>query len=293
MSKLRTGMGFTELAYLVNRPKQVGTVRIWDVGATWKDIHIAPGSYDWSLLDRLVAEAAGERIVYVICSTPRWAAMDPDAPHYAPWLGPGTNSLPGDLDASWKPFVANLSQRYKGKIHAYEIWNEPQLADFLYPYETKQLNLLAQMTKDAARIIRGNDPQAEVWGASVLPRKSSGGMKKAGKYLSALASKKVKLDGYACHIYPTVGDAGSMGAMLKEVRAAVPAGSPVHVTECAVDLLGPVQSNAAYLEKAVASLYKAAKKGEEIIWYAWKRPDLGGALLDDGTPLWRAILNRK
>ena len=70
----------------------------------------------------------------------------------------------------WKPFVANLSQRYKGRINAYEIWNEPQLADFLYPWDSHNRNLLAQMTKDAIRIIQGNDESALCGSASVLPR---------------------------------------------------------------------------------------------------------------------------
>ena len=152
-------------------------------------------------------EATGyKHITYVIAATPRWAASDPSAPHSAPWLGPGTNSLPGDLNASWKPFVANLSQRYKGRIHAYEIWNEPQLADFMYPYDDKNRNKLAQMTKDASRIIKGNDPKALIGCASVLPRPSSGGMKKASKYFTALKKKDSKkwcgIDFVACHIYP-------------------------------------------------------------------------------------------
>ena len=28
-------------------------------------------------------------ILYVIGATPLWAARDPEAPHYAPWLGAG------------------------------------------------------------------------------------------------------------------------------------------------------------------------------------------------------------
>ena len=58
----------------------------------------------------------------------------------------------------------------KGRINAYEIWNEPQLADFMYPWDTKNRNLLAQMTKDAIRIIKGNDESALCGAASVLPR---------------------------------------------------------------------------------------------------------------------------
>ena len=72
-------------------------------------------------------------------------------------------------------------------------------------------NLLAQMTKDASRIIKGNDPKALIGCASVLPRDSSGGMKRAKKYLSALKKKDAKnwcgIDFVACHIYPEPGKA--------------------------------------------------------------------------------------
>ena len=62
---------------------------------TWKDIHTG-----LARLDMLMDKYAGKKIVYVIAATPQWAASDPNAPHAAPWLGAGSNSLPGDLDAS-------------------------------------------------------------------------------------------------------------------------------------------------------------------------------------------------
>ena len=293
------GMGFTQTNQ--DWPSEVTHARIWDIGCTWKDIHVAPDQFNWSRLDEVLAKMEGmgyKHITYVIAATPQWAAQDPNAPHYAPWLGPGTNSLPGDPDNSWKPFVANLSQRYKGRIKAYEIWNEPQLADFMYPYDDKNRNKLAQMTKDASRIIKGNDPAVLIGSASVLPRPSSGGMKKGGKYLAALKKKDKKtwcgIDFVACHIYPE--GHTSQGTLWKDYHKDVKQTmkdmdcptTKIWVTETALGLL----DDAGIAQDKVDKYTKTIKdyiKGGFVIWYAWERPDLKGAWIGNGTYQWDAI----
>ena len=293
------GMGFTQTNQ--DWPSEVTHARIWDIGCTWKDIHVAPDQFNWARLDEVLAKMEGmgyKHITYVIAATPQWAAQDPNAPHYAPWLGPGTNSLPGDPDNSWKPFVANLSQRYKGRIKAYEIWNEPQLADFMYPYDDKNRNKLAQMTKDASRIIKGNDPAVLIGSASVLPRPSSGGMKKGGKYLAALKKKDKNnwcgIDFVACHIYPE--GHTSQGTLWKDYHKDVKQTmkdmdcptTKIWVTETALGLL----DDAGIAQDKVDKYTKTIKdyiKGGFVIWYAWERPDLKGAWIGNGTYQWDAI----
>ena len=269
-------------------------IRLWDCGTTWKDIHTTPDSYNWSRMDMLMDKYEGKKIVYTIAATPQWAASDPNAPHAAPWLGAGSNSLPGDLDGSWKPFVANLSQRYAGRINAYEIWNECQLSDFMYPYDTHNLNLLAKMTKDATRIIKGNDPGALMLACSILPRESSGGMKKAKKYLQALKDKDwCGIEAFTCHIYPEPGKGAKRfkkyledtEAALKEMKAPT---KKLWVTEVLYGLLGdPIPDEKAV--QLVKDTYEYAG-GKFLIWYAFARPDLNaGFLIDHGTATWEAI----
>jgi hypothetical protein len=140
----------------------------------------------------------------VIGATPQWLAKYPDQPYYAPWLGPGSNSMPYDVE-EFNKFCWNLATRYAGRISYYEIWNEPQLADFLYPYETSELNCLATMTYRAYNTIRSCDPNVMILSASVLPRASSGGMSKARKYLDALQQRGWYIDAFTTHIYPDNG----------------------------------------------------------------------------------------
>jgi len=272
-------------------------VRLWDCGVTWKDIHTAPGSFNWARMDSLMDQYKGKHITYVIAATPRWAAKDPNAPHAAPWLGAGSNSLPGDLDASWKPFVANLSQRYKGRINAYEVWNEPALADFMYPYDDKNRNLLAKMTKDASRIIKGNDPKALIGAASVLPRDSSGGMKRSSRMFTAYAKQGKNwggIDFVACHIYPEPGKGfNRFKALFNEVKSSMKEhGCPVTkiwVTEAAYGLLAKDPIPDAKAEQLVKDTYEFIKK-KNLYWYAWNRAaDLGGFSISHGSAGWNAI----
>lgn len=266
-------------------------VRLWDCGVTWKDIHKAPDSFDWSRLDYLMNLYSGRKILFCIAATPRWLAEDPDAPHFAPWLGPGTNSLPVDID-EFNKFVWNLTKRYKGKIHAYEIWNEPQLADFMYPYSKKNINKLALMTWRANRTIKRVDPNALVIGASILPRKSSGGMRRANHFLKALQKRNWPVDRMAVHIYPEIGSGPLQWASyLADAKTAVrKLGGPTRlwVTETNYNLLGPVISDQD-AQEIIRKTYEYAGK-HPVFWYSWDMTNvLGGLNMKHGSGTWESI----
>lgn len=273
-------------------PAEVTHVRLWDNGVAWRDIHTAPDTYDWTKLDTLVTKAGARHITYVIAATPQWLAKYPTQAHYAPWLGPGSNSMPYSLDEANK-FAWNLATRYKGKIKAYEVWNEPQLADFLYPYTDAECNTLAAMTKRFYRTIKECDPAAMVLAASVLPRESSGGMTRARRYLAAMQRKDWNVDAFTCHIYPEVGYwAPRWKNMLSDVVSTLKTmGTPTSklwITETLYGLLGTEITDAAALDSAVQSLYEG-DGNRFVFWYAWNRPDLGGSLMNTGKPTWDAI----
>ena len=154
--------------------------------------------------------------------------------------------MPSDVD-EFNKFVWNLATRYAGRISSYEIWNEPQLADFLYPYEGSELNCLATMTSRAYSTIKSCDGGATVLAASVLPRESSGGMGRASSYLAALQGVGWNIDGFTAHIYPNIGEgADSWNSMLIDAQDSIASFSPptstLWVTETNYNLLGPVIS---------------------------------------------------
>jgi polysaccharide biosynthesis protein PslG len=290
-----SGMGFNNLD---NWPAAgtLNNIRLWDMGVTWRDIHQGVDVYDWSRLDSAVdqIQAMGASATYVIGATPQWLAKYPDQCCYAAWLGPGSNSIPYDID-EFNKFVWNLSARYAGRISSYEVWNEPQLADFLYPYEDSEVNALATMTARAYSTIKSNDGGAMVMAASVLPRASSGGMGRASKYLSALQGKGWNVDGFTTHIYPNIDEgADSWGAMLADAKNTISSmggPGPVWVTETNYNLLGPVipEENAGALINGTYAA--AASQGVNVImWYGWDTTGtLGGLNINHDTVAWNEI----
>lgn len=106
-----SGMGFTSLDGWPG--SGITHVRIWDIGVSWREIHLGVDVYDWSRLDAVVSQIQsmyGAKITYVIGACPQWLAKYPDQPYYAPWLGPGSNSMPYDMD-EFNKFAWNLATR--------------------------------------------------------------------------------------------------------------------------------------------------------------------------------------
>lgn len=227
-----------------------------------------------------------------------YGSDDSDQGNYAPWLGPGSNSMPYDID-EFNKFVWNLATRYAGRIQAYEVWNEPQLADFLYPYDETELGDLATMTKRAYSTMKSCDGGALILAASVLPRESSGGMGRASKYLEAMQSQGWNVDGFTTHIYPNVDErAESWHNMLVDAKNSIasfgPPTSLLWVTETNYNLLGPVisEEEAAGLVSSTYD-YAASEGVGTIYWYGWDTTaSLGGLDIREGTAAWGAISGR-
>jgi len=293
-SNAMSGMGFTSTNGWPS--SGVTHVRIWDIGVSWREIHLGVDVYDWSRLDAVVNQikSTGGLITYVIGATPQWLAKYPNQPYYASWLGPGSNSMPYSID-EFNKFCWNLATRYAGRISYYEIWNEPQLADFLYPYDSTELNALATMTKRAYSTIKSCDPNTMIISASVLPRASSGGMTKAKSYLNSLQQNGWNVDAFATHIYPDNGaGASTWNSMLSDVINTINSYSPptrkVWVTETLYNLLGPViPEDQAYALVNSTYNYASSQGVQQIYWYAWNRPDLGGLQINGGSQAWAAI----
>ena len=271
-------------------PAETTHIRLWDVGVTWRDIHTAPGTFDWTRLDMLVAQAGGRHLTYVIGATPRWLAKDPNTTNAATWLGPGSNSMPWSMTYATE-FVSALVTRYKGRIAAYEVWNEPQLVPFLTPWDAATRNALASLTQIAKGIISTTDPAAYCLSGAILPRPSSGGITRAGLYLDALAAKGWPIDGFTTHIYPEEGQGVDRWTwMLAQARTAIAAAPKqrLWVTETNYGVPSPTTIPDAQTPALIDGAMAAAGKSA-VWWYAWQRPDLGGILLDYPTAAWTAL----
>ncbi len=87
----------------------------------WRNIEkTRKNAFEWNEPDRIVdaINTAGLGIIARIDNQPDWARRDKIFPA----------SGPPDKIEDWKDFVQQLADRYKGKIQAYEVWNEPNLS---------------------------------------------------------------------------------------------------------------------------------------------------------------------
>lgn len=83
-----------------------------------------PGKSSWAKYDRIVdlAQQEGIGIIFRIDTTPAWARPPGAAKLTSPEKVPPLNYQ------DYGDFVAAVVQRYKGRVHYYQIWNEPNLA---------------------------------------------------------------------------------------------------------------------------------------------------------------------
>lgn len=170
-----------------------GAFRSWDSGVSWASIHTARGRYDWSKLDRDVQSAAARRQPYLFTFgiTPRWASSRPEERSS---YGPGNAAPPRDLGV-WREFVSALASRYKGRIEAYELWNEPDLPGFF----SGSAHELAEMSRVASAEIRRSDPSARIVAPGVSSISQGGGLRFLDEFLAA--GGKAWVDVLAFHSY--------------------------------------------------------------------------------------------
>ncbi|HTV60709.1 MAG TPA: cellulase family glycosylhydrolase [Verrucomicrobiae bacterium] len=173
--------------------------------ANWFELEPQKGQWKFDHLDQLVAmaEQHDSKILMTFEYPPRWASSNPDAP--GDW-GTGTTGPVRDMD-DWETFVRTVATRYRGKIHAYELWNEPdRQKSWLGDTAT-----LVQMSREAYKTLKGVDPSVTVVSPSAT---YPNGTKWLAEFLQEGGGESVDVIGY--HFYT-----GSVGSM-EPPEAAVP-----------------------------------------------------------------------
>jgi hypothetical protein len=122
----------------------------------WRQIEPWKGSYYWGELDAIVAEANAQGL-YVLLSIVR-------SPDWATGGGYGLPYDPEDLG----DFLYALASHYRGQVHAYEIWNEPNLARE-NAGRVVEPGRYVQLLNVAYRRIKEADPVARVISAPLTP----------------------------------------------------------------------------------------------------------------------------
>lgn len=105
-----------------------GSWRLWDAYVVWPNVEPQKGQWDFSHLDGYIslAESHSVEILLPLGLTPAWASSRPKEKS---GYEHGNAAEPRNI-SDWSEYVREVATRYKGRIHAYEIWNEPNLSDF-------------------------------------------------------------------------------------------------------------------------------------------------------------------
>lgn len=183
-----------------------GFVRLWDSGVQWRSLEPTKGDWNFELLDRYVQEAGkrGVRVLLPLGLTPQWAALRPDSP--SPY-GEGASSEPRSLE-SWRSYVSTVALRYKGRIHAYEVWNEINVKHFW----SGDLAKVAELERVAAEALKAADPAATVLSASV----QGGAFRELDAYFKAGGGRYA--DAISYHFYAPTAEPEVLPERIRKVR---------------------------------------------------------------------------
>jgi len=127
----------------------------------WFRYNPAPGVYNWGDLDRIVdgATANGLNVLLSVVKAPDWA-RGPAADH-------SVDGPPQNLQ-TFADFMGAMAARYKGRVKAYEIWNEQNL-HYEWGNEPLDPGRYVAMLKLAYNAIKAADPSAYVISGALTP----------------------------------------------------------------------------------------------------------------------------
>jgi len=123
----------------------------------WREMEVGKGIFDWGVADRVVETLEGFSIIALVDSPPSWAQTE------------GPANSPPDNYRDLGDFLYALASRYRGRIKAYQIWREPNLAS---QWGRPNAAEYAALLRVAYLNIKVADPEALVISAGLAPTES-------------------------------------------------------------------------------------------------------------------------
>jgi hypothetical protein len=249
-------------------PVPFASWRWWDSHAAWADMQPRPGQFDFSYINRYLAlaDAHHAEILYPLGLTPRWASARPDEKSA---YQPGWAAEPANVD-DWRAYVRAVVTHCKGRVRAYEIWNEPNYK----PFFTGDVDTMLTLAREASQIIRSVDPNALI----VSPAATTNtGTTWLGEFLAKGGGQYVDVIGY--HFYVNNQPPENMVPLIQQVNQVLVQNhqnKPLWNTETgwlAPSKFASEDLCAAYLARSYILAWSAGV--QRFYWYAW----------DNGPPL--------
>ncbi|MGC2720531.1 MAG: glycosyl hydrolase, partial [Candidatus Acidiferrales bacterium] len=176
--------------------------------ADWSTLEPAKDQYDFDLVDKYVAwgQQHNTEILMTLTYTPQWASSTPNV-RTAPGLG--VSGPPNDM-GEWKKYVRTVAERYNGKIHIYEIWNEPDKTESW----TGSVDTMVSMVREASRILKEVDPSITIVSP---PPTGPKGVNFLQQFLAHGGGQFVDVIGY--HFYVAENPPEAMVPLIRQVKS--------------------------------------------------------------------------
>jgi hypothetical protein len=233
----------------------------------WADLQPQKDNWYFVLLDRYAdwGQQHNTEILMALTYTPRWASSAPDAPtDVETGNPPGLSGPPRDME-DWRIFVRTVATRYKGRIHVYEIWNEPNRPQSW----VGDVDTLIAMTKEARKILKQVDAQNIV--VAPAPEEEKG-LPWLNEFLRKGGAQYVDVIAY--HFYVGAKPPEDIVPLIQKVQSAMAkyhtGERPLWNTEAG--WLGPTTLPADLAAAYVARAYLLnwAAGVSRFYWYAWE-----------------------
>jgi len=128
-----------------------------------RDFEAAPGEMNWSGFDGVVdsANQRGIKILFSVVGAPDWSHQS--------YTDANPEGAPPDDLAVFADFLARLVDRYRGRIHAIEVWNEQNLDREWDTAEGVNPERYVEMLRLAYQVIKSRDPNIIVISGALSP----------------------------------------------------------------------------------------------------------------------------
>jgi hypothetical protein len=280
------GMHFHRLDTTTSWPRDIDihTWRLLGTYIMWPNLEPQKGQWNFTLLDKLLglAEEHHVEVLLPLVLSPPWASARPtEQSSYSP----GNAAEPKNI-ADWENYIRTVATRYKGRIHYYEVWNEPNAKNFW----SGSMPQLAELACSAYSIIKRVDRSAQV---SSPPFVLKSGLVAFDAYLKAGGGKCADIIGY--HLYVSPGQPEEMVGLIQQVREIMnrngvankplwntESGWPIQNEQSVVNpvpgggylsVVLPPDEAASYLARAYILSWACGVS--RFYWYSWDNFDMG------------------
>jgi len=262
-----------------------GAWRLWDSHVAWPSLEPSQGQWYWGALDNDVALAQQHNVdvLLPLGLSPTWASARPtEGSAYQP----GNAAEPANIN-DWTNYVRTVATRYKGKVHYYEIWNEPNLTVFY----TGTVDTMVTLAQAAYTTLKQVDPTIQV----VCPSTTENDTTWIDSFWSKGGTAYTDIVGYHFYVWPDGPE--NMLAQINQVQQVMSShglsNKPLWDTEAGWQIAnstgGPVAGNgvlddmtaAAFVARAYAVQWNAGVS--RYFFYAWDDNQMGMTELDSTT----------